>query len=492
MNSQISRQDAATELLSRRKARNSLIEFTRFTKPDYEVNWHHEVLGKYLDQFVTGEIRRLMVFMPPRHGKSELVSRRLPAYLFGKCPNASIISCSYSADLASRMNRDVQRIIDSPEYHRVFPETTLNSTNIRTTSRGNYLRNSDIFEIVGNTGVYRSAGIGGGITGMGMDFGIIDDPIKNRDEAISHTYREKVWEWYTSTFYTRMEKGASLLLTMTRWHEDDLAGRILAHAKHTGEEWTVINFPAIAEESKSFDDPRESGEPLWPGKYTSSQLDEIRNVLGLYQWLALYQQRPTPIEGGMWKYDTIDANRVQEAPDNLIRITVGVDPAVSANDGSDETGIVVAGADPFGHFYVLDDASLKGSPHAWGVAAISVYQTRIADVIVGEVNNGGDLIEANLRNIDRNVPFKAVHASRGKQIRAEPIAALYESGRVHHVGIFPRLEDQMCRWVPGEKSPDRMDALTWALWELSENMHGGAVISDPILGGDIRGSIPGL
>lgn len=214
----ITPQIAALELLRRREARRGVLSFTQYTKPDYETNWHHEVLCDHLDKFVSGEIRRLMVFMPQRQGKSELVSRRLPAYVFGRFPRASVMGCSYAADLSSRMNRDVQRIIDSPEYLKVFPGTRLYGKSVRSTSEGSYLRNSDIFEIVDYLGVYRSAGVGGGITGMGFDYGIIDDPVKDPKDAESEVVRESLWEWYTGAFWTRQAPNARILLTMTRWH----------------------------------------------------------------------------------------------------------------------------------------------------------------------------------------------------------------------------------------------------------------------------------
>jgi phage terminase large subunit-like protein len=143
-----------------------------------------------------------------------------------------------------------------------------------------------------------------------------------------------------------------------------------------------------------------------------------------------------------------------------------VDPAVSTGEDSDWTGSVVAGVGHNGHGYVLDDMSLQGSPHQWGTQAVAGYSKYQADRIVAEVNNGGDMVEYTVRTVDANASYKAVHASRGKLIRAEPIAALYEQGRVHHVGSFPELEDQLCQWEPGMKSPDRLDALVWALSEL--------------------------
>jgi len=195
-------------------ARRSFLEFVKYTKPDYEVNWHHKAMCEILEGFIHKRIKRLIIQAPPRSGKSELVSRRLPAYILGVNPDASIITASYGAELASMMNRDVQRIIDTQSYYDVFPNTTLNRSNVRTVSQGSALRNSDIFEIVGHRGVYKCAGVGGALTGMGGGFCLIDDPIKSKEDADSKVMREKVWDWYTSVLYTRLEKNGSILLTM--------------------------------------------------------------------------------------------------------------------------------------------------------------------------------------------------------------------------------------------------------------------------------------
>jgi phage terminase large subunit-like protein len=169
----------------------------------------------------------------------------------------------------------------------------------------------------------------------------------------------------------------------------------------------------------------------------------------------------------LWQRDIIENLRVDKHPP-LIRIVTGVDPAVSSGEESAETGILTVGLGANGHCYVLEDASLHGTPNEWALAVSRTFHRHQADRVVGEVNNGGDLVEVNLRTVDRNIPFMAVHASRGKIIRAEPVAALYEQGKVHHVGTFPQLEDQLCEWVPGEKSPDHMDALVWAVWALTD------------------------
>ncbi len=183
------------------------------------------------------------------------------------------------------------------------------------------------------------------------------------------------------------------------------------------------------------------------------------------------------IEGALWTRAMIAENRSNEAP-AMQRIVIAIDPAVTAKESSDETGIVAAGADRNGHYYVLGDYTLKSAPAVWADAAIREYRRWKADRIIGEVNNGGDLVESVIRSVDRNVSFSAVRASRGKIVRAEPIAALYEKGRVHHCGYFPELEDQMCGYTgkDDEKSPDRMDAMVWALTELSERAGGSRIL----------------
>ena len=182
--------------------------------------------------------------------------------------------------------------------------------------------------------------------------------------------------------------------------------------------------------------------------------------------------------GALWTWKNIDDHRVEKMPD-LAQIGVGVDPAVTSNADSDDTGIVIAGRDTQNppHFYVFDDLTLKGSPLTWAAEAVRGYNLHEADRIVAEVNNGGDLVETVIRGVDVNVSYASVHATRGKAIRAEPIAALYEQGRVHHVGAFKELEDEMTSFdpaVPG-KSPDRMDALVWVLTWLSSEMDGSGI-----------------
>lgn len=350
-----------------RQARTNLLDFTRFTMPEFRVSWHHKLVASKLDQFVKGDIKRLIISMPPRHTKSEFVSRRLPAYIFGLNPDAKIISCSYSADLASAMNRDVQRIIDSPEYKELFPDTRLSSANVRTTAHESYLRNSDIFEIVGHKGIYKCAGVGGSITGYGFDYGIIDDPTKNREEAESETYRKKVKEWYMSTFRTRKQKGAAILITMTRWHEDDLVGWLLdlAEKNSKADQWEVLSLPALSEETLSPYDLRTGpGQALWPDEFPEVDLLSTKESLTTYEWLSLYQQRPSAAAGNLvkkehFKYCTLE-NGVLSLSENKkfmlsqCKIFQTCDPAASERSTANDFVLATWAQTPQNDLALLD------------------------------------------------------------------------------------------------------------------------------------------
>lgn len=288
-----------------------ILAFTKQTMPEYEINWHHEILAEYIDKFICKEIKRLMIFMPPRHGKSEITSRRLPALLHGIYPNDEILAASYNSDLAAAMTVDVQRIMDRTEYQELFPLVKLTQEG----SKSGYARNSNEHEIkpfmhedrtyTWHKGSYKSAGVGGSFTGRGANWIIIDDPIKNREDADSAAFREKLWSFWSSTLRTRLEKNGSVLITLTRWHDDDLAGRLLRQAKSNpdADQWTVLTLPAIKVDETNTLDPRELGEPLWKNKYDLESLVSTKATLGSREWTALYQQSPTAEGGNIIKTD---------------------------------------------------------------------------------------------------------------------------------------------------------------------------------------------
>lgn len=269
-------------------AKRHFTDFVSYTKQDYEFNWHHVRICNALEDFANGKIRKLMLFVPPQHGKSQLCTRHFPPYVLGKRPTTKIAVCSYSATLAQSFNRDIQRIIDDTPYHEVFPNTTLSESNVTTNAQGNFLRNADIFETVGYRGFVKTVGVGGSLTGTPLDLGIIDDPFKDREEAMSIRIRDKVYSWFTDVFRTRMHNDSQELIINTRWDEDDLCGRILKIEN----DWKVLTFPAIKERD-IVGDPRTIGEALWPERHSLERLEAIR-ATSPFTFSSLYQQEPKP------------------------------------------------------------------------------------------------------------------------------------------------------------------------------------------------------
>lgn len=277
----------------RRNAKKSFPLFLCYNNPQYELKWFHKLIAEKCQDLLEGRIKNLMVFMPPQHGKSEIVSRSFPAFAFGRNPDLKIVGCSYSADLAEQFSRAIQRGIDSPEYQEIYPDTYLNGTAGKPTSKG-YLRNVNFFETVGRKGFYKAVGVGGSLTGTPVDIAIIDDPVKDAQEANSLTYRQRVWDWYNSVLTTRLHNNSKQLFIMTRWHEDDLAGRILAKE---GQDWEVLSIPAICEkENDGGISERHIGDSLWEGRHSLAKLEKQKERAPR-EFSALYQQHPT-IEGG--------------------------------------------------------------------------------------------------------------------------------------------------------------------------------------------------
>lgn len=282
---------------AKNQARNNFLKFILYTKPDYQINWHHRVICNYLEKFISGDLKRLMIFTPPQHGKSQLVSRSLPSYILGKDPNRKIVLSSYSNDLSSTFNRDCQRIIDSSEYNDLFPETKLNGSNIVTVSNA-YLRNSDIFQIVGYQGYLKTTGVGTSLTGTTADLCIIDDPVKDSIEASSPTYQMRNWNWYNDVLYTRINNKTGILITQTRWDENDLSGLLIkAMNEGRGEPWTILSLPAIKVDDFNNDDPRDIGDALWPEWHSLEKLHIVQKQ-NTRTFQSLYQQNPRPTETG--------------------------------------------------------------------------------------------------------------------------------------------------------------------------------------------------
>lgn len=366
------------------------------------------------------------------------------------------------------MNRDVQRIIDSEEYTGVFPNTSLNTTNVATVS-GKSLRNSEIFEIVGHRGSYRSAGVGAGITGMGADIGIIDDPVKDAKEANSQTIRDAVWDWYTTTFYTRLSPKSGVLLGMTRWHEDDLAGRLLAEMKNGGDQWRVVSFPAIAEHDEEH---RKEGEALHPERYGVEHLNKIRKAVGSQAWNALYQQRPSSKGGdiikGSWfkRYSVLPMMR---------RVIIAGDTAQKVKQHNDYSVFIVAGLAADGGLYIID--LIRGK---WEAPELEAKLTDIwnkyrashkaQSVYIEDKSSGTGLIQAIQRK--RNIPIKGIQVDADKYTRVLGIQGFIESGYV----FLPEGAEWVADFIDecekftatdSHKHDDQVDTLIHAINELT-------------------------
>jgi predicted phage terminase large subunit-like protein len=458
------------------RARRHLLDFTTYTKTDYEVNWHHRVICNEIDAFVRGETKRLILCMPPRFGKSELLSRRFPAYILGRSPDTKIISCSHNVELARAMNRDVQRIIDSPEYATLFPRTTLFGANIRSTARGAYIRNTDIFEVVNHRGTYIAAGVGGSITGRGCDIGVIDDVVKNHEEAASETYRERVWDWYTSTFYTRLEKNAKILIVMTRWHEDDLVGRLLELQKNNDSvhKWRVICFPAIYEGQGEYTHPediarRAEGDPLWPGKYSLDEMNEKKAVIGSRDWAGLYQQRPSPAEGAIFMRNWWQYWKEARHPSFFEEIIQSWDCTFKDTDGTDYVVGQVwgrRGADRYLLDQVRDRMNFPKTVDA--IKKLKAKWPSTGAVLIEDTANGPAVIATLKHDIPGLIPVKP---EGGKVVRAQAVTAQIEAGNVYlpspeiaaWVGDF--IEE--CAAFANGKYDDQVDCMTQALTRLA-------------------------
>ena len=349
--------DPATLLQNaiKERARRKMKYFIPYTMPTYSMQWFHEVLADKLDKFLfTDEIKRLMVFAPPQHGKSEICSRRFPAFALGNFPELKIAGCSYNSTLAANFNRSLQRVIDSQEYHDLFPETRLNEANIRTVARGNYLRNSEIFEIVGKEGFYKAAGVGSALTGTAVDIGIIDDPYKDAMEAYSETIRSSKWEWYESVFETRLHNASKILIILTRWHHDDLAGRLLKYAEDNpaGEQWDVVHFQALKEKQTTHEkDQRQYGEALWPDRHNKERLDQKRDKSPT-TFQSLYQGNPTPEGGNMIKTDWFGWFGISDLQPGA-RVKFTGDGAFTEKETNDPTALLAYVYDGY-YFNILD------------------------------------------------------------------------------------------------------------------------------------------
>jgi predicted phage terminase large subunit-like protein len=436
---QPSPQAAAVELLKRRRARASLIDFTTYTKPDFTVGAHHRQIADALESVERGECDRLMIFAPPRHTKSELASRRFPAWYLGRHPDKQLIAATYSGDFALDFGRDVRGIVQGEEFRALFPEVTLaadsQAANRWHTSKG---------------GVSVYVGVGGPITGRGAHIALIDDPFKNREEADSEVRRETVWKWYTSTLRTRLMPGGAIILILTRWHEDDLAGRLL---DRQGDQWKVVELPAIAGENTA------NERALWPEWYDLDSLKRIRADVGPRDWSALYQQRPTPDDGTFFKREWF--RWYDEPPKHLSRYVCS-DYAVSEG-GGDFTEHGAFGLDPDSNVYLLDWWSGQTTADVWIESLLDMAATHKPFAAFGESGVIRKAVEPFLIRRARErrefCRFEWISRTGNKAAMARGFQARAAMGKVYLPRNKPWVEELLRQLLtfPAGKHDDKVD-----------------------------------
>jgi predicted phage terminase large subunit-like protein len=396
-----------------------LVSYAAYQWPGYRDAPHHRLIARKLEAVERGEITRLIITMPPRHGKSMLASEYFPAWYLGRNPDHYVIAATYAQELADDFGRKVRNQISDPAFGLIFPGVGIKSDSM-SAKRFHITDTADVLSTT-QDGAYFAVGVGGPLTGRGAHLLLIDDPVKNREEAESELIRKKTKDWYTSTGYTRLMPGGRVVIIQTRWHEDDLTGWLLQDHGHEG--WETLNLPAIDAQGKA----------LWPEQYDIPQLEKIRMAVGPRDWSALYQQRPSPESGGYFKLEWIKSTPVFP-PRTHLNVYGASDYAVTA-DGGDYTVHVVVGVDPDDRIYLLDMWRQQAASDEW-VEAFCALVKKWKPIAwaeeTGQIKSGvGPFLRKRMMETKAYV-FREQFATRGdKAIRAQSIR-----GRIAMNGLY--------------------------------------------------------
>lgn len=462
-------------MLSKRR----LIPFTQRINPRYSAGWvHHDIarrLEKFSDDVAKGLSPRLMILMPPRHGKSELASRMFPAWHLGRQPDHEIIACSYNVSLAMSFSRKVKEVLHDPSYQTVF-ETRLHPD----------FQANEEWGIANHRGGYVAAGVGGGITGKGAHVLIIDDPIKNAEEADSPDVREKLWDWYGSTAYTRLAPGGGVLVIQTWWHDDDLAGKLQTAMKDDDEadQFEVVKYPAIAEADEYLDEEtdlivydecpargrllRRKGHALHPERYDIQKLQRIKKTIPSRFWAALYQQNPVPDDGGYFVKEQFRRGRAPNA--RKCNIMIAWDFAISEKKQNDYTVGTVGLQDDDDILHVVDQLRFKSGDAFFIVESIMNLASKwyspglILGFEDGQIYRAIEaLLKKRMREKRLYFSIEVLKPLTDKLVRARPLQARMQQGMVSFSDSaewFDSLRTEMLRFPAGVHD-DQVDSLAW-------------------------------
>jgi predicted phage terminase large subunit-like protein len=447
----------AKEYRRRVAARTDLRQFISQVSPDTVPARHHHLLLDKLEALHRGDCRRLMVFMPPGHAKSTYASMLFPPWWLGCNPTKSLIAASHTQDLANRFGRRVRNMVRSQEFVSIFGHSVAGDSQA-----------VDRWAMEAG-GEYVAAGVGGAIAGYRADGAIIDDPVKSREDADSETVREKTWQWWLSDLRTRLKPGAWVMIIQTRWHEDDLSGRILPEGyagesglieARDGEIWDVISLPALAEAN----DPlgRQEGAALWPEWMDQAALEVERGVQGSRNWSALYQQRPAPEEGNFFQRDWL---RWYDEPPRHLECYGASDYAVTA-DGGDYTVHGVIGVDPEDNIYLLDWWRAQTTTDVWIEELLRLMRKHEPMMWAEEqgqiIKSVGPFIDKRQRE-ERVYCFrKQLTSATDKPSRARSIQARMAMGKVYLPKRAPWVEKLVYEMMsfPAGTNDDQVDVLS--------------------------------
>lgn len=444
-----------------RKCRADFLTYRQTINPKAKWGWWQREIATELQTFyedlIAGKRPKLVIQAPPQHGKSVQIIDFI-SWVAGKHPESRTIYTSFSERLGVRANLRLQRLYDSQVYQEIFPDTRINKSGPMGPS-GQYLRNREILEYVGTEGYFRNTTVRGSITGESLDLGVIDDPIRGRQDANSEAIRDSAWDWFTDDFFTRFSEEAGLLAILTRWHIDDPIGRLIERYP----EVKVLSYPAIAE----VDEPnRKAGEALFPEHKSIDFLREREKIMDSANWLALYQQRPTAAEGELFKPEQIKI--IDALPFGHIQWVRGWDLA------STTTGDWTAGAKigrlPDGRFVIADMVRLRVGPDERDAALVNTAALDTVATKISIPQDPGQAGKTQVLYLTRSLVGYSVMTSPesgDKVTRAEPVAAQINVGNVLMLrGAWNGKFIDELRMFPNGIHDDQVDALSRAFSHL--------------------------
>lgn len=457
------KREALAELAKRELARRHFRNFCMYAYDDYLEGWHTKLICDALERVEKGEIRFLIIEAPPRHSKSVHVSQLFPAWVVGKEKDTDVMVASYSADLATDHGRETRNLIETRKYQNVFKTRLAEDSS----AKGKWNTNGK--------GSYNAVGVGGSATGKGADFFIVDDPIKDRKEADSQLIRDERWKWLRSVARTRLSPTGAMVILHTRWHEDDIIGRItdgeekeewvdyFDYLKGKRAKWVRLTLKAIAETDEPY---RKKGDALWPERYSLAELNDIKATLGPYEWGALYQARPVDDANRKFKKEWFHYRTIKDIEKMRVRKFATIDPNLKKSDESDYCGVARNYVNERGEWHLRANRYRVDSSevinlifllHDEGFEKIGVEEGAFSYVVEPFLK-----LEMKKRGKFPNVvPLK--HGGRMKETRIEGLVPWYNNGQIWHlVGECGELEDELLVFPRGVHD-DVADAVSYQI-----------------------------